>query len=86
MIVVASLGFFIFKFLSCLSGLVVYAFYSKLGCDPLASGKIYSPNQIISYYVADQLSLPGIPGFFISAIVAATFRLDASDLRPLTFK
>ena len=71
---VATLGVFIFKFLSCLSGLVVYAFYSSVGCDPLAAGKIYSPNQIISYYVADQLDFPGIPGFFVSAIVAATFR------------
>ena len=74
MILIATLGFFILKNLACFSGIVVYSHYSSLGCDPLASGKIYSPNQIISYYVADQLSFPGVPGFFISAVVAATFR------------
>ena len=31
--------------------------------------------QVISYYVTDVLTWPGVPGLFIAAVVAATFRL-----------
>ncbi len=32
--------------LTCLIGLVVYAYYTQLGCDPLRDGTISDPNQV----------------------------------------
>ena len=36
-------------------------------------------HQVISYYVADVLTLPGVPGLFIAAIIAAAFRFVIPD-------
>ncbi|XP_042865927.1 sodium-coupled monocarboxylate transporter 1-like [Penaeus japonicus] len=49
------------------SGLVAYAIYKD--CDPLTSGKIEKPDQIIPYMVTDKLShLTGIAGLFVAAV------------------
>ena len=33
--------------LACFSGLVVFAYYASIGCDPLANGTLSNPNQVI---------------------------------------
>nr|XP_027227543.1 sodium-coupled monocarboxylate transporter 1-like [Penaeus vannamei] len=49
------------------SGLVAYALYKD--CDPLTSGKIEKPDQIIPYMVTDKLNhLTGMPGLFVAAV------------------
>ncbi|XP_047501929.1 sodium-coupled monocarboxylate transporter 1-like [Penaeus chinensis] len=49
------------------SGLVAYALYKD--CDPLTSGKIEKPDQIIPYMVTDKLHhLTGMPGLFVAAV------------------
>ncbi|KAG7155537.1 Sodium-coupled monocarboxylate transporter 2-like 6 [Homarus americanus] len=50
-----------------LSGLVAFATYST--CDPLTSGKITKPDQILPFLVTDKLShLTGLAGVFVSAV------------------
>ncbi|XP_069941814.1 sodium-coupled monocarboxylate transporter 1 [Cherax quadricarinatus] len=49
------------------SGLVAFANYSD--CDPLASGKIEKPDQIIPFLVTDKLShLTGMAGIFVAGV------------------
>nr|XP_045616868.1 sodium-coupled monocarboxylate transporter 1-like [Procambarus clarkii] len=50
-----------------ISGLVAYAVYSD--CDPLTSGRIEKPDQIMPYLVADKLRhLKGMSGLFVAAV------------------
>ncbi|XP_066963276.1 sodium-coupled monocarboxylate transporter 1-like [Macrobrachium rosenbergii] len=49
------------------SGVVAYATYKD--CDPLTSGRIEKPDQIIPYLVLDKLShLTGMAGLFVAAV------------------
>ena len=67
--------FYAFHILLCITGLVIYAFYSELGCDPLKSGEIRSPNQLLPLFVVDLLSvLPGLPGLFVAALISGALR------------
>ncbi|XP_063598195.1 sodium-coupled monocarboxylate transporter 1-like [Penaeus indicus] len=55
------------------SGLVAYALYKD--CDPLTSGKIEKPDQIIPYMVTDKLHhLTGMPGLFVAAVYGGVLR------------
>ncbi|XP_042858819.1 sodium-coupled monocarboxylate transporter 1-like [Penaeus japonicus] len=55
------------------SGLVAYALYRD--CDPLTSGKIEKPDQIIPYMVTDKLNhLTGMPGLFVAAVYGGVLR------------
>ncbi|XP_064115943.1 sodium-coupled monocarboxylate transporter 1-like [Macrobrachium nipponense] len=52
------------------SGLVAYAAYAD--CDPIESGKIEKPDQIMAYMVGDKLShLTGMVGLFVAAVAGA---------------
>ena len=51
-------GFTVFHVLSVLIGLVVFAYYINIGCDPLKSGIITNSNQVIMSYKA-KLFPPG---------------------------
>ncbi|XP_045134455.1 sodium-coupled monocarboxylate transporter 1-like [Portunus trituberculatus] len=49
------------------SGLVAYATYNT--CDPLTSGKINKPDQIIPFLITDKLGyIPGLSGVFVAAV------------------
>ena len=50
------------------TGLVLYAFYQVKG-DPLAAGHITKADQILPYFVVNELPA-GLPGLFIAAIYA----------------
>ena len=39
-------GFVLIGFLSCLCGVVAFAYYAKEGCDPMTAGYISNPNQV----------------------------------------
>ena len=55
------------------SGLIAYAAY--FDCDPLKSGQIEKPDQIIPFMVGEKLShLPGLSGLFVSAVYASVLR------------
>ena len=55
------------------SGLVAYAMYST--CDPLTSGKITKPDQILPYLVINKLGhIPTLSGIFVAAVYGAMLR------------
>lgn len=55
------------------SGLVAFATY--FGCDPLTSGRIEQPDQIIPYLVMDKLSrFSGLTGLFVAAVYGGVLR------------
>ena len=54
-------------------GLSIFAVYA--GCDPMATGDISSPDQILPYYIIDKLSRwEGIPGLFMASLYAGALR------------
>ena len=64
------------------TGLVLYAFYQVHG-DPLASGKITKADQILPYFVMNELPR-GFPGLFIAAIYAASMSTISAGINSLT--
>jgi sodium-coupled monocarboxylate transporter 8/12 len=64
------------------TGLVLYAFYRVNG-DPLAAGKITRADQILPYFVVNELPA-GLPGLFIAAIYAASMSTISSGINSLT--
>ncbi|XP_042225903.1 sodium-coupled monocarboxylate transporter 2-like, partial [Homarus americanus] len=67
LVMVFLVGLYTLWSLFYFSGLVAYATYSD--CDPLTTGKIEKPDQIIPFLVTDKLShLPGLAGIFVAAV------------------
>jgi sodium-coupled monocarboxylate transporter 8/12 len=64
------------------TGLVLYAFYQVHG-DPLAAGKITKADQILPYFVVNELPA-GFPGVFIAAIFAASMSTISAGINSLT--
>ncbi len=64
------------------AGLVLYAFYQVHG-DPLVAGKITRADQILPYFVMNELPR-GLPGLFIAAIFAASMSTISSGINSLT--
>lgn len=74
-------GFVILQILVMLEGLVAYAYFTAKGCDPLASGQISNPNQIISFAVMDMFqNVPGVTGLFLAALCSASLSTISSLL------
>ena len=64
------------------TGLVLYAFYQVHG-DPLAAGRITKADQILPYFVMNELP-NGLPGLFIAAIYAASMSTISAGINSLT--
>lgn len=64
------------------TGVILYAFYQVHG-DPLVSGKITRADQILPYFVVNELPA-GFPGLFIAAIYAASMSTISAGLNSLT--
>ena len=64
------------------SGLILYAFYQVQG-DPLAAGHITKADQILPYFVIQELPA-GLPGLFIAAIYAASMSTISAGINSLT--
>ncbi|KAH3807555.1 hypothetical protein DPMN_135900 [Dreissena polymorpha] len=74
-------GFFISLSLAAIEGVIAYSYYEVKGCDPLASGQITNPNQIIPYMVMDIFyGIPGMPGLFLASLFSATLSTLSSGL------
>ncbi|MPC87658.1 Sodium-coupled monocarboxylate transporter 2 [Portunus trituberculatus] len=55
------------------SGAVAYVMYRD--CDPLISGRIEKPDQILPYLVINKLGhFTGLPGFFVAAVYGGVLR------------
>jgi SSS family transporter len=64
------------------TGVILYAFYQVHG-DPLASGRITKPDQILPYFTVTELP-SGFPGLFIAAIYAASMSTISAGINSLT--
>ncbi|ESO86422.1 hypothetical protein LOTGIDRAFT_235457 [Lottia gigantea] len=85
--VMAMVGpmFFITMTLAMLEGLVAFAYYSKIKCDPMASGQIDNANQIMPLFVLDLFAnLPGMPGLFMASLFSASLSTLSSGLSALS--
>ncbi|XP_069959862.1 sodium-coupled monocarboxylate transporter 1-like isoform X2 [Cherax quadricarinatus] len=61
------MGLFVLCGIFYFCGLVAYAVYNN--CDPLTSGRITKPDEILPYLVTDKLNhLPGLSGLFVAAV------------------
>ncbi len=66
------------------TGLVIFAFYHSPGAvDPLANGLISKPDQILPFFVVNELKW-GLPGLLIAAIFGATMSATSSGINALT--
>ena len=60
--------------------LVIFAYYTSLGCDPVQSGQISSGNQILPYYIMDVLAYPGLPGVMFSSLFSGALSTLSSSI------
>ncbi|KAK2163806.1 hypothetical protein LSH36_74g13000 [Paralvinella palmiformis] len=65
-------GFLLSGMLTCTCGVTAFAYYAKKGCDPVNSGILSSPNQILPFFVMEVLDMPGLPGLFIASLFSAS--------------
>jgi sodium-coupled monocarboxylate transporter 8/12 len=65
-----------------LTGLVLWVFYHLKG-DPLAAGHITKADQILPYFVINELPA-GLPGLLIAAIYAASMSTTSAGINALT--
>lgn len=66
-----------------LTGCVAFAFYEN--CDPLKSGAIGKPDQIVPYMITDIFSdVPGMAGLFVAAAYSGTMSSVSSGINAVT--
>ncbi|KAK3095113.1 hypothetical protein FSP39_010456 [Pinctada imbricata] len=81
---IAIPGFIVYGSVACLLGLIVFAYNTQKGCDPLEQKIIRSPNQVLPYFVMDVFrELPGLPGVFLAALFSASLSTLSSGLNSL---
>ncbi|KAL3847668.1 hypothetical protein ACJMK2_018568 [Sinanodonta woodiana] len=77
--------FFATMVLAAVEGIIAYAYYDTLRCDPLASKQIRDPNQIIPYMVMDIFqSMYGMPGLWLASLFSASLSTLSSGLSSLS--
>lgn len=65
--------------LSCLVGVVMYAFYAK--CDPVKFGLVQKPDQLLPLWMMDLLGdLHGLPGLLLSTVFSGSLSTISSGL------
>uniref|UniRef100_A0A1I8HZN8 Fibrinogen C-terminal domain-containing protein n=1 Tax=Macrostomum lignano TaxID=282301 RepID=A0A1I8HZN8_9PLAT len=82
-VVLVSLGAIFFVVSSCLAGLIIFAYYANVACDPSAAGWIEDSNQIVPFYVMENLRIPVVPGLFIASLFAGALSSVSSSLSAL---
>ena len=70
--------------MAVLEGGVIFAYYSRKGCDIYAGKIVDNVNAIIPYTIMDLFNqMPGLPGLFIAALSSAAFSTLSSCLSSL---
>ena len=77
---ISAFGEFTFSSLGVIMGIVLFAFYERLKCDPFKQGVISSPNIVVPHFVMENLNYPGVPGLFSASVVAASLSSLSSFL------
>ncbi|XP_075986730.1 sodium-coupled monocarboxylate transporter 1 [Anticarsia gemmatalis] len=69
--------------LSWVVGMTLYALYKY--CDPLSSGQIAAPDEVLPFYVQDQYSfLPGMLGLFLGSLFNGALSFLVSNVNSLS--
>ncbi|XP_042240126.1 sodium-coupled monocarboxylate transporter 1-like [Homarus americanus] len=64
-------------------GIAVFSVYAD--CDPMATGDISTPDQIIPYYTIDKLSVYyGLPGIFIASLYAGSLSSYSAQINAVS--
>ncbi|ESN96363.1 hypothetical protein HELRODRAFT_189216 [Helobdella robusta] len=66
--------------LTSLVGLVVFAYYANLGCDPVRSKQVQNVNQLVPYFMVNVLNYPGLPGAFLAVLFSGALSSISSSL------
>ncbi|XP_055872563.1 sodium-coupled monocarboxylate transporter 1-like [Biomphalaria glabrata] len=77
------IGVFLLLTLTCMSGLALFAFYADQNCNPLGQSLVSNPNQLVPYFVMENLGYPGIPGLFIACLFSGALSSVSSSLNAL---
>ncbi|XP_071811310.1 sodium-coupled monocarboxylate transporter 1-like [Apostichopus japonicus] len=76
------LGTGVMQILAVTAGMTIFAYYCK--CDPLTSGHINRPDQIVPYFIMDVFqSVPGMSGLVISGAFCASLSSMSSVLNAI---
>ncbi|KAJ2940557.1 hypothetical protein O0L34_g6492 [Tuta absoluta] len=68
--------------LSWVVGMALYALYQH--CDPLMSGQIAAPDEVLAFYVQDQFGfLPGMLGLFLGSVFNGALSFMVSNVNSL---
>ncbi|XP_033107426.1 sodium-coupled monocarboxylate transporter 2-like isoform X2 [Anneissia japonica] len=68
--------------LTMMCGLVIFAMYAD--CDPIKAGYVSKADQLLPFYVMDQLGfIKGLPGLFVAAIFSGALSTVSSGLNSL---
>ncbi|XP_034837146.1 sodium-coupled monocarboxylate transporter 1 [Maniola hyperantus] len=69
--------------LSWVVGMAIYAVYKY--CDPLTSGRIVAPDEVLPFYVQDQFAfLPGMLGLFLGSLFNGALSFLVSNVNSLS--
>lgn len=78
----ALVGMVIFLSITCLAGVVMFAFYAD--CDPFTMGYITAGDQLLPYFVMELFGdRPGLPGLFSACVFSAALSTVSSGLNAL---
>ncbi|OWF48976.1 sodium-coupled monocarboxylate transporter 1-like isoform X2 [Mizuhopecten yessoensis] len=78
------IGVFVLVTITCLAGIVVFAYYAEKGCDPLSNEDVSNSNQIIPFFVMEKLGYPGLPGLFVACLFSGALSTMSSCLNALS--
>ncbi|XP_062578252.1 sodium-coupled monocarboxylate transporter 1-like isoform X2 [Saccostrea cucullata] len=66
-------------------GVVMFAYFSIAKCDLLGAGLVQSSNEIVPYFMMDQLAeIPGLAGLFLASFFSATLSTMSSGLNAIS--
>ncbi|KAL4230625.1 Sodium-dependent multivitamin transporter [Mactra antiquata] len=84
MIYIAAPLYCIVWLISMFLGVAIFAYVQRNGCDPISSGDIENPNQIVPFIMMELFNkFRGVPGLFIAALTAASLSTISSALNGL---
>ncbi|XP_046562773.1 sodium-coupled monocarboxylate transporter 1-like [Haliotis rubra] len=67
------------------TGMLIYAYFHSIHCDPMEAGFISNENQIVPYYVFHILSsVPGLSGLYVATLFSGSLSTASSLINALS--
>lgn len=78
----------VFYSLTCLCGLVVFAYFDSIQCDPLRAGNagktiLNNQNQLLPYFISEVIAVKGLTGLFVAVLFSGALSTLSSSLNSL---